>query len=111
MNNARAEGVDDRVECVDGDARALPFDDATFDVVVSCQAIHNIYDEEGRRKAITEIDRVLKPGDDVMLIDFQRTAEYEKSLRSLGLNDVSRTKPRFTMFPPVRWVAGRKGEG
>ena len=33
--NARAEGVAGRIKLKDGDARALPFGDATFDVVVS----------------------------------------------------------------------------
>jgi arsenite methyltransferase len=35
LRNATIEGVGDRVEVKDGDARELPFDDDTFDVVVS----------------------------------------------------------------------------
>ena len=42
MRNASLEGVQDRIDIETGDMRALPFPDATFDVVVSSLAIHNI---------------------------------------------------------------------
>ena len=48
MANARLEGVSDRVEVKTGDMRKMPFPDASFDVIVSNVAIHNIYDLEGR---------------------------------------------------------------
>ena len=44
-----------------GDLRALPFADASFDVVVSSLAIHNIAESLGRRAAIAEAYRVLRP--------------------------------------------------
>ena len=40
--NASLEGVGDRVQIETGDMRALPYPDATFDLVVSSLAIHNI---------------------------------------------------------------------
>ena len=40
--NAVAEGVADRVELHTGDMMELPFDENSFDVVVSSLAIHNI---------------------------------------------------------------------
>jgi ubiquinone/menaquinone biosynthesis C-methylase UbiE len=40
--NAAAEGVADRVELHTGDMTALPFENDSFDVVVSSLAIHNI---------------------------------------------------------------------
>src|SRR5262249_39758476 len=39
--NAVAEGVADRVELHTGDMTALPFEDNSFDVIVSSLAIHN----------------------------------------------------------------------
>ena len=42
LRNAAIEGVQDRVDVETADMRALPFADATFDVVVSSLAIHNI---------------------------------------------------------------------
>jgi arsenite methyltransferase len=55
LDNARLEGVADRVEIRDGDARLLPFVDASFDVLLSGLALHNIPDRDGRRQAVREI--------------------------------------------------------
>jgi SAM-dependent methyltransferase len=41
--NARREGVADRVEVKTADMRELPFADSAFDVVLSRAAIHNLY--------------------------------------------------------------------
>lgn len=108
LENARAAGVADRVEVETGDMRQMPFPAASFDAAVSSLAIHNIPDRDGRRAAVREIARVLKPGAPVVLLDFRSTAEYERALRELGWTEVRRTGLRFTMFPPVRWVTGRK---
>jgi ubiquinone/menaquinone biosynthesis C-methylase UbiE len=89
--NARAEGVADRVEVQDGDARALPFPDATFDKVISSVALHNIYDAAERNKAIAEIARVLKPGGQVLIVDIRHTPEYERVLREHGVSELRRT--------------------
>ena len=48
LENARLEGVLDRVEVKTADMRKLPFDDASFEVVVSSKAIHNVYSKDGR---------------------------------------------------------------
>ena len=50
--NAQLEGVADRVDLRTGDIRTLPFEDESFDVVLSSLAIHNIPDAAGRAKAI-----------------------------------------------------------
>ncbi len=44
---------------VNGDALALPFDDASFDAVVGSEVLEHIGDDEG---AIAELARVLRPG-------------------------------------------------
>src|SRR5579884_2147579 len=62
LRNVAREGVADRCSIEDGDARALPFPDATFDVVLANFALHNIPGAEGQRQACAEIARVLKPG-------------------------------------------------
>jgi arsenite methyltransferase len=91
LENARREGVADRVEVKDGDARHLPFADASFDVVVSGLALHNIPKAEERQQAIREIVRVLKPGRQVALVDIQFTADYAHVLGERGCSDVKRT--------------------
>jgi SAM-dependent methyltransferase len=91
VENARREGVADRVDVRDGDARQLPFADASFDVVVSSMALHNIYDRPGRECAVREIARVLKPGGRVLIVDIKHTGEYVSVLRDSGVGDVKRS--------------------
>ena len=86
---AKTEGVADRVEVKTGDARQLPFPDASFNAVVSSMALHNIYDEPGRRQAVAEIARVLKPGGRVLIVDIRHSREYAEELRRLGLPDAA----------------------
>ncbi|WP_433226868.1 class I SAM-dependent methyltransferase [Microtetraspora malaysiensis] len=59
---ARAEKIADRVEPVTDDMRRLPFEDGTFDLVVSSPAVHNIPNAKGRTAAIREAFRVVRPG-------------------------------------------------
>ena len=108
MANAEAEGVADRVELRDGDARDLPFEDESFDVVVSSLALHNITGDDGRRTAVDEIVRVLRPGGFVALLDFAGTGQYAQALTAAGLADVRRSPRHFGMWPPVRVVTGTK---
>ena len=71
--NAIAEGVADRVELHTGDMTALPFEENSFDVVVSSLAVHNISGSAGREKAISEAVRVLRPGGRLMIADIRAT--------------------------------------
>src|SRR5215472_656192 len=107
IENALREGVADRIELRDADARELPFLDGSFDVVLSSFAIHNIYDVVGREKAIREIHRVLKPGGQLVLADIRHTSQYA-DLRSLGWDQVNRWFPNFLFITPTRVVRGAK---
>jgi ubiquinone/menaquinone biosynthesis C-methylase UbiE len=108
--NAEAEGVADRVEVVDGDMRALPFADASFDAVVSSLAIHNVPDAAGRERACFEMARVLRSGGRVAILDLRATGEYAIALEDAGLVDVARSGRSFRMYPPVRVVTARRPE-
>ena len=90
--NADLEGVADKVEIETGDMRALPFAEASFDLVVSSLAIHNIRGDADRRKAVAEGFRVLKPGGRMVVADIRATATYEDALRSLGAANVERRR-------------------
>ena len=90
LRNASIEGVGDRVRIETGDMRALPYPDATFDLVVSSLAIHNIRSNADRKRAIAEGFRVLKPGGRIVIADIRATATYEEALRTLGALNVVR---------------------
>jgi len=108
MANARSEGVADRVEVRDGDARQLPFEDGTFDVVLSSLVIHNMRDKNDRDMAIREIVRVLKPGGRLAVWDLTNTDEYAQLLKESGQANVSLSKPTFLFLFPTRVVRSTK---
>jgi len=88
LANARAEGVADRVELVTGDMRAMALPDRGFDLVTSSLAIHNIPEAAGRRTALDEMIRVLRPGGRIVIVDIRATTEYAAQLSARGLQDV-----------------------
>lgn len=108
LRNAEIEGVEAWVELHDGDMRKLPFADASMDAVVANSAIHNISSREGRREAVAEIVRVLKPGGQVALMDFKKVGQYVEDLRACGIADAHASGLIFWIFPPVRMALGRK---
>lgn len=108
LANAQAEGVAERVELHTGNMMDLPFPDSHFDATVSCLAIHNIYNREGRSNAIGEIVRTLKPSGQVALLDFRHVSQYADDLRALHMQDVRVSSLSFGMYPPVRVVTARK---
>jgi arsenite methyltransferase len=92
LRNASLEGVSDRVDIETGDMRKLPFPDASFDLVVSSLAIHNIRGNADRRQAVAEGFRVLKPGGRLVIADIRATSTYEDALRSLGAANLERRR-------------------
>jgi arsenite methyltransferase len=92
LRNAHLEGVGNRVHVETADMRALPYPDATFDLVVSSLAIHNIASTADRKQAILEAFRVLKRGGRLVIADIRTTKTYEKELRKLGALNVERRR-------------------
>jgi arsenite methyltransferase len=90
LDNSRRENVADRVDVRTSDMRQLPFPDATFDVVLSMNAIHNLYAAPDRTKAIAEICRVLKPGGRVLIVDIRHAGQYAAALRQGGCSELQR---------------------
>ena len=120
LDNATIEGVSERVEVQTADARKLPFEDASFDVVLSSAALHNIYDAGEREGAVREIARVLRVGGRVLIVDVRHLRHYAHTLRNAGLDGdadgarsvqslVYRLLTLFTFgFVQVGHVIGRK---
>jgi SAM-dependent methyltransferase len=95
LENARLEGVAERIEVHTADMRQIPFPDGSFDTVLSMNAIHNIYSAPGRAAAIAEICRILKPGGAVLIVDIRHIRQYAAALRASGCTDVRRAGSDF----------------
>lgn len=73
LANAKAAGVGDRISPRSADMRALPFEDGSFDAVVSAYAIDHL-DAEGIVVALAEAARVLRPGGELLILNMNRDA-------------------------------------
>ena len=62
----RARELGRAVNLRQGDAQQLPFPDAAFDTVVCALSLCSIPDD---RKAVAEMERVLRPGGRLLLLD------------------------------------------
>lgn len=100
LENAAREGVRERVEVREGDARKLPFPDASFDLVVSNFVLHEMKTSAEREAMTEEMARVLKPGGYVALRDFIFTDVCVRELQRHGV-DARRERVGQLSF----WVA------
>jgi len=79
----------DRATTRVGDAADLPFEDATFDLIVTSFSLHHWEDVDA---AVPELSRVLRPGGQFYVYDFQR-APFEL------LDATARERGLFTTEP------------
>ena len=100
VENAKIEGVDSRIEVKHGDARELPFADASFNVVVSNYVVHELKTRRDRERMMCELARVLKPGGRVALVDIIFTEDCVKDLTRFGV-DAERVRDGFLSF----WIS------
>jgi ubiquinone/menaquinone biosynthesis C-methylase UbiE len=79
---ADAEGLADRVKFESGDVEKLPYEDNSFDCVVSINMLHIV---ENPVKQLDEIERVLKPDGLYLIADIKRSwlvSLFEKESKS-----------------------------
>jgi SAM-dependent methyltransferase len=107
LANAELEGVADRVELHTADMTELPLPDESVDVVVSSLAIHNIPTRDGRRLALDQAVRVLRPGGRLAIADLWETRQHEQRLRELGWRNVRRHNLGWRMAYGGPWFATR----
>jgi arsenite methyltransferase len=106
--NARLEGVGQRVKVVTADMQKIPFKNGHFDAVTAHLALHRIVNREGRKKAIRELVRVLKKGGKLVLQDFQYNNQISQDLETAGLKNIQISGLSFLIFPPVRCITAQK---
>ena len=106
--NAKTEGVADRVRFESGDARKLVYPENHFDAVISANALHTLADDREREQALREILRVLKPGGRLAVFDTADTAYYAQVLRASGAHDVTLSPWTFLWCLPSRSVTAGK---
>lgn len=96
--NAKSAGMTERIEFHCCQAEALPFPDASFDVVVSSIAMHHT----NVPKSLAEIVRVLKPGGRLAIADMASNTKWESTLGFLVVPLLALyyliTKRSFTMM-------------
>jgi len=90
LNNARIEGVADRVECKTMDAHKMMFNGRTFDVVISSFGVSHLgKSADERQQVVRDMLRVLKPGGTIALCDMSSSiSESLQTLRNAGLTDI-----------------------
>lgn len=107
-NNIALEGVGARTAVKSEDVREMSFTGGSFDVILSNLCLHNIYEQAGRRKALHEIVRVLKPGGVAVISDYKHMREYANELENCGLQVDLRPLDWMGTFPPLRILVARK---
>jgi arsenite methyltransferase len=99
--NAEHAGVSDRVQLHTADMTKMPFENDSFDAVVSSIAIHNISSRDERVAAISEIVRVLRPGGRIVIADLRHTNDYAEQFKRAGFDGV-----RIKGLGPNFWFGG-----
>jgi len=106
--NAKIEGVADRVRIENCDARKLHYPDNSYDVVLSSTVIHNIPDPDERSTAVHEMWRVLKPGGQLLIFDIRHVPDYAQDLRDAGAQDVTVSPAGFLWCFPTKSLLAKK---
>jgi len=108
LENARLEAVEDRVVVATGDVRSLPFADETFDAVSCSLVLGRLDHTDDRVRTVRELARVLVPGGRLVILDSSKTRALSVAVRSVDFVDVTRSRRRWQILPPVRYVIGTK---
>jgi len=108
LANAAEENVGPKVFAVMAQANQLPLADQSVDAIISGVAVHHLAHRKQRKTLFTEMNRVLKDGGRVGILDAGNGNEYSALLQEMGMRDVEMHRLRFSSFPPFHVVMARK---
>jgi SAM-dependent methyltransferase len=106
--NAKLEGVADKIRIDTGNDAKLVYPDGQFDVAVSALAMHQVGDSDSRERLVREMLRTLKPGGRLAIFDVLRAGECAEDLRNAGAANVELSPLRFLWCLPARYVTATK---
>ena len=111
LNDDRIERAKTRLPDADlrvGDASALPWPDARFDIVSQFTVFTSVLDPEMKRRIAAEMLRVLKPGGAILWYDFRFGNPRNAMVRGVGADEIRRLFPgcrvalkSITLAPPL----------
>jgi ubiquinone/menaquinone biosynthesis C-methylase UbiE len=114
VQQAQARSPNLRVVC--GNAAELPFPDGSFDLVSQLMLFTSVLNAEMKCQIAHEINRVLVPGGRLLWYDFAFNNPSNQDVRGIGLAEVHRLFPAFsvtsrkiTLAPPLGRAIGRLG--
>ena len=92
--NACRDKVDHRIDFIKADAKALPFEDGSFDAVFSHHMLHHLSEPE---KMLSEIKRVVKSDGAIVIRDLIRHSTFINAIcvDILGINYDKKMKEEY----------------
>ncbi|MHB8065204.1 MAG: class I SAM-dependent methyltransferase [Ruminiclostridium sp.] len=105
--NASAEGVNERITFMKGDAASLAFPDESFDAAVSNFVFHEVKSQPDKRLVVKEALRMVKKGGvfafhDLFLQEtlYGNMKEFVQELKAEGLSEITLVESRNENFIP-----------
>lgn len=100
----RAKGREDRLRFVEGSALALPFEDASFDSVVSTLSLKHW---ESQEAGLLECARVLKPGGRMFVAEVDRGCKLEEAEALIWQSRIPWPLRSASVAMYRTWIVGR----
>ncbi len=110
MNDQLLDKVADRVIFENAKAQAMPFENESFDVVMSMGTLHKIPRRHDRDAVVREMARILRPGGVLWIHDVRHTRQYAQAMKACGMVGVMRSDIRLLWGILARAVTARKRE-
>lgn len=109
-----ARRMNPNIHFLEANGAQLPFNNDVFDLVFQYTMLTSVLDEELRRKIVSEIQRVLRPGGYLIWYDFAYSNPQNLNVRGIGREEIRRLLDGFcvqlrrvTLAPPIGRPAAR----